>query len=253
MKREDAASRIPFCPAGDAFINGNEKILIVCDFDGTACTVDMGNKILNRFAGDGWRDINRAYCASEIGSRVAYTKVGPLFRGSRGEMVEFVRANASMDPSFEDFYHFCSQRGYDLKIASDGLDFYIETVLEKHGLADIEYYSNTVLFTDGEGLKIGFPHLNDRCGHCGTCKSGIVKELRSRYDRIIYVGDSYSDVCPSGFADLVFAKFILYEKCRENGTACIRYENFFDIMIYLKKGTVRTNGCGFFRPDERVA
>jgi len=226
---------IPSRQGGDACRTQSDKVLIVCDFDGTACSVDMGSKILDRFAGEGWRDIDRAYCANEIGSRLAYTNIAPLFRGSRSEMVEFVHANASLDPFFADFYLFCRTQGYDLKIASDGLDFYIETVLKKHGLADIEYYANAATFMgEGEGLSIGFPHLSDRCGRCGTCKSGIVKELRSRYDRIIYIGDSYSDVCASGVADLVFAKFILYEKCRENGTACVRYENFRDIMDYLK-------------------
>ena len=33
---------------------GVEKILILCDFDGTASTVDVGNELLDRFTGDGW-------------------------------------------------------------------------------------------------------------------------------------------------------------------------------------------------------
>ena len=28
-------------------------ILILCDFDGTVCTVDMGNEVLNRFTDEG--------------------------------------------------------------------------------------------------------------------------------------------------------------------------------------------------------
>ncbi len=218
---------------GDAGIGRNGKTLIVCDFDGTACTVDMGNRILDRFAGDEWRTLDRAYSANKIGSRLAYLKIGPLFHGRRDETVEFVRAEESLDPYFVEFYRFCRERGYDLKIVSDGLDFYIETVLEKHGLAHIEYFSNTATFTGGAGLLIGFPHVSERCGRCGTCKSGIVKSHRAWYEHIVYIGDSYSDVCASGTADLVFAKPILYEKCLENGTACVRYENFRDIMDYL--------------------
>jgi len=210
-----------------------ERILIVCDFDGTACSVDLGSSILDRFAGEGWRDIDRAYCADEIGSRIAYTKVAPLFRGSRGQMVEYVRSNAILDPYFADFYRFCLKRGYDLKIASDGLDFYIEAVLKKHDLTDIEFYSNTAIFGQGDGMSIAFPYQNNLCGKCGACKTNIVRGFYSRYDRIIYIGDSYSDVCPSQRADLVFAKYILYEKCRQNGTACIYYNNFHDIMDCL--------------------
>ncbi len=212
-----------------------ERTLIVCDFDGTVCRVDMGNKILDRFADRGWKEIDRAYSVDEIGSRQAYTLVASLFKGSRRKMVEYVHRHALLDPFFVDFCRFCAKRGYDLKIASDGLDFYISAVLHKHGLDDIEFFSNAVTFCAGEGLLIDFPHLNQLCGRCGTCKTNIVKGFSSQYERIIYVGDSYSDVCPAKTADLVFAKYILYEKCQKNGTACIPYENFGDVMQYLMK------------------
>jgi len=210
-----------------------EKILIICDFDGTACSVDMGSKILDRFAGKGWREIDRAFSTAEIGSRVAYMKLAELLRGSEKLMVEFVHTHAGLDPYFADFYRFCMERGYDLKIASDGLDFYIATILHKYNLSDIEFFSNTATFGPGDGLSIGFPHVNHLCGRCGTCKTNIVKGYAAAYDRIIYIGDSYSDVCPAKTADLVFAKYILYDKCQKNGTACIPYQNFRDIMDYL--------------------
>ncbi len=209
--------------------------VVVCDFDGTVCNVDMGNKILDRFADEGWREIDRAYSIDEIGSRVAYTRVASLVRGERGQMEEYVHRHALLDPYFAEFYMFCAGRGYDLKIASDGLDFYISAILQKHGLDDIEFFSNAVTFFSGEGLSIDFPYLNHLCGKCGTCKTNIVKGFSSQYQRIIYIGDSYSDVCPAKNADLVFAKYILYDKCRKNGTPCIQYENFHDIMDYLSK------------------
>ena len=221
-------------PEAGALVSASgEGILIICDFDGTACSVDMGSKILDRFAGEGWRDIDRAFCTAEIGSRVAYMRIATLMRGSEQQMVEYVHAHAALDPYFADFCRFCRERGYDVKIASDGLDFYIATILHKYGLADIEFFSNTAIFCPGDGLSIGFPHVNHLCGRCGTCKTNILKGYAAGYKRIIYVGDSYSDVCPAKTADLVFAKYILYDKCRKNGTACIPYENFQDVMAYL--------------------
>jgi 2-hydroxy-3-keto-5-methylthiopentenyl-1-phosphate phosphatase len=235
MKGEEEITLLPFARASAFDSFRRERVLIICDFDGTACSVDMGNKILDRFAGEGWRDISRAYCIDEIGSRVAYTKIAPLFRGTQGQMVEYVQSNASLAPYFADFYRFCREREYDFKIVSDGLDFYIEAVLKKYGLTDIEFFSNAVTCWHSDGISIDFPYLNTSCGKCGTCKSSIVKGFSDHYDRIIYIGDSYSDVCPSKAADLVFAKDILYEKCSNNGTACINYENFRDIMDCLEK------------------
>jgi 2,3-diketo-5-methylthio-1-phosphopentane phosphatase len=226
-------SGIPARKSGDAGQSRGKGILVICDFDGTACGVDMGNMVLNRFAGESWREIDRAYCTDEIGSRAAYLKVASLIRGSKGQMVEYVRSEANLDPYFADFYRFCRGRGYTLKIASDGLDFYIEAILGMYGLSDIEYFSNTATFGLGEGISIAFPHVNNLCGKCGTCKSSIVKDFAARFDQVIYVGDSYSDVCPARAADVVFAKHILYEKCRQNGTTCIRYRNFRDVRDHM--------------------
>ncbi len=211
------------------------RMLILCDFDGTVSTVDMGNEILNRFTDKGWEEIDRAYCAGEIGSRVAYTQVASLFTGSRAEMLEFVSSREKIDAHFLEFYRFCRSRGMDLKIVSDGLDFYIDAILKKNNIEDIEFFSNVTIFRDDDKLSIEFPRMNDECEKCGTCKKGVLRDYRSKYDRVIYVGNGYSDVCPARDADLVFAKEVLYEKCREDGTPCVHYENFGDIMNYLNE------------------
>ncbi|OPY12703.1 MAG: 2-hydroxy-3-keto-5-methylthiopentenyl-1-phosphate phosphatase [Syntrophus sp. PtaB.Bin001] len=211
-----------------------KDILILCDFDGTTCSNDMGYQILNRFA-KGWQEIDRAYISNKIGSRLAYLRIQPLFRGTETEMVEYALHHEKIDPHFHSFYRFCKDQGMDLKIVSDGLDFYISSVLRKHELHEIEFYANKVVFRDDSTLSIEFPSIRNGCDRCGTCKSTILNFHRKNYRKIIYIGDSYSDVCPSKIADLVFAKQILSEKCRKNGKACIDYENFFDVRKYLSK------------------
>jgi len=217
------------------------RMLVLCDFDGTISIVDMGNELLNRFTDKGWEEIDRAYCAGEIGSRAAYTQVASLFTGSKAQMLEFVISRERMDPHFPEFYRFCQSKGVDLKIVSDGLDFYIDAILKKNNLQDIEFFSNVTVFQDGNKLSIEFPRMNDECEKCGTCKKGVLRDYRSNYDRVIYVGNGYSDVCPAKDADLVFAKEVLYEKCMQGGTACVHYENFQDILAYLHK-TVCSDG-----------
>jgi 2,3-diketo-5-methylthio-1-phosphopentane phosphatase len=138
----------------------HKKILVLCDFDGTICTVDMGNEILNRFTGEGWEEIDRAYCADEIGSRDAYTQVTALLRGTKPQMLEYARIYEKIDPHFNNFYQFCTEEGIDLKIVSDGLDFYIDAILRKHNLQDIEFFSNVVVFRDGSTHSIEFPRMN---------------------------------------------------------------------------------------------
>ncbi len=207
--------------------------LILCDFDGTASPMDVGNKLLERFAGDGWEAIDRDYCAGKIGSRAAYARIAPLFRGTRAKMLEFVLARAALDTDFADFYRLCRQNGIDVKIVSDGLDFYIEALLTKHGLAQVEYHANSVVFEGDERISFAFPGASDDCGRCGNCKRAILQRCRPAYNRIIYIGDSYSDICPAKDADLVFAKTILYEKYSTNGNHCVYFETFSDIIKSL--------------------
>jgi len=212
----------------------NCRTLVLCDFDGTICTVDMGNELLNRFTGEGWKEIDRAYCAGEIGSRDAYSRVVSLLKGTKSQMLEFVSATEKLDPHFPEFYAFCREKKMDVKIVSDGLDFYIDAILRKYNLQDIEYFSNVIVFQNGNARSILFPRMNIQCEKCGTCKSGVLEEHRRSYDRVIYIGNGYSDVCPAKEADIVFAKDILYETCGQNGVACVLYENFYDIRAFLQ-------------------
>jgi len=196
----------------------------------------MGNIFLERFAED-WEEIDRSYSTGEIGSRAAYRRIATLFRANRSQVLDFVLRRERLDPFFPEFLNFCRGRKIDVKIVSDGLDIYIEAILRKYNL-DVEFYSNHLIFLGNGRIDFDFPLASQECGRCGTCKRFLIERFRTDYDRIIYVGDSYSDVCAARVADQVFAKTILYEKCLRNGTPCILYENFSEIHSCLQERLV---------------
>jgi 2-hydroxy-3-keto-5-methylthiopentenyl-1-phosphate phosphatase len=220
-----------------------ERLLVLCDFDGTVCQVDMCNEILDRFAGD-WEAIDRSYAAGEVGSRIAYGRIAPLIRASRSQMMDFILQNERLDPFFPEFLIFCRRSKIDLKIVSDGLDLYIEAILRKHGL-EVEFFSNRLVFREDGRIEVGFPPASDECGRCGICKRSLLDHFRPGYDRIVYVGDGHSDICAAQTADQIFAKDVLYEKCMKNGTPCLGYDNFGDILRCMEKeitdGSNRSN------------
>ncbi len=213
-----------------------KKALIISDFDGTICTVDMGNKVLSRFTDKSWEAIDREYIKGSIGSRAAYSRIAPLMAGTSKSMHAYVSRHARIDPFFAGFYHLAKKKELDVKIVSDGLDFYIRAVMKKHRLGEIEFFSNTVAFGEDDSLKFEFPEANALCGRCGTCKNKILNDHRLMYEKIIYIGDGHSDICPSRSADLVFAKGVLLKKCEEEGTTPYRpFRNFSEITRYLEK------------------
>ena len=213
-----------------------KPLLVITDFDGTLSLTDVGYEVLLKFSGQGWDDIDRDYCEGRIGSMEAYGRIVAILGGTREDMLRFVAENTVIDPHFKEFYAFCREHGIEVKVVSDGLDFYIDYVLREHGLADIHFYSNVMTFRDGKPQSIEFPHANEACNQCGTCKSNILEACQSDFRRIAYVGDGYSDLCPARKADLVFAKGILWTRLSQNGQKGLRkYRSFRDVKDFLSK------------------
>ncbi len=219
-----------------------KPLLVITDFDGTLSLTDVGYEVLLKFSSQGWDDIDRDYCEGRIGSREAYARICAILGGTREDMLEFVAENAVIDPHFTEFYAFCRENGIDVKVVSDGLDFYIDFVLCRHGLSDIPFYSNVMTFQDGKPRSIEFPHANETCNKCGTCKSNILESCQAGYGKIVYVGDGYSDLCPARKADLVFAKGILWTRLSKKEHRGVRkYRSFSDVKRFLSNNGLKAD------------
>ena len=211
------------------------KRLILCDFDGTISLRDMGYVLLNRFSSGDWEAIDRDFCEGKIGSKEAYSRIAKIVKGNKGDVLSFIRSHSDIDPYFASFYHDCREKGIDLKIVSDGLDFYIKTILEIHHLSEIPFYANCTRLQNGKGMELSFPYANEECGLCGTCKKRLIQIHRKAYDPILFVGNGLSDRCAAREADFVFAKSSLYAYCIDQDITCHFFENFHDILEDLGK------------------
>jgi 2-hydroxy-3-keto-5-methylthiopentenyl-1-phosphate phosphatase len=217
-----------------------KRVLVITDFDGTLSLTDVGYEVLLKFSRQGWDDIDRDYCEGRIGSMEAYGRICAILGGTREAMLQFVAENTVIDPHFKEFYAFCRKSGIDVKVVSDGLDFYIDFILRKHGLSDIPFYSNVMTFRDGMPLSIEFPHANETCNKCGTCKSNILESCQAGYGKIVYVGDGYSDLCPAQKADLVFAKGILWTRLSKKEQKGVRrYRSFREVTEFLSNNGLK--------------
>ena len=128
---------------------------------------------------------------------------------------------------------YCRDNDIPVTILSDGLDYYIEYILSKHGINDIPFRSNHMYFNDGD-MIVEFPFIDKGCGRCGNCKRWHIDMLRKDGDCIIYVGDGYSDRYAVNSADVVFAKGDLAEYCRKNNHDYLPFEDFYTVLKYLE-------------------
>ena len=215
--------------------NQDMKKLILCDFDGTISIEDTGYALLARFSSGDWEAIDRNFCEGKIGSREAYAQIAQILQGDESSIRRFLQQHSKIDSHFSTFYQACRQAGIDVKIVSDGLDFYIRAILETHHLSDIPFYANHARFTDGKGMAITFPYANDECGRCGTCKRKLVQIHRKRYDSILFAGNGLSDRCAAEEADIVFAKDSLYSHCVDQDISCHFFKDFSEILKSLRK------------------
>lgn len=206
-----------------------KKIAIFCDFDGTVAQEDVGDLMFTTFSKDGeTRRVIERWERGEISSRECLEREAELASVSRAELDRFI-LQRKLDPYFKDFHDFAKKRGMEVVIMSDGLDYYIEIMLVRHGLGEIDFFANHLIILDDD-LKIDFPyHDMLECDNCGCCKTHHLHRYHDQGYYVIYVGDGLSDRCPCETADMVFAKDALLEFCREKEIAHIEYKNFRDV------------------------
>jgi len=211
------------------------KKLILCDFDGTISVRDMGYVLVNQFTLGNWEAIDRDFREGKIGSKGAYSQISKILKGDESAILRFVQEHSDIDPSFSIFYRSCREKNIDIKIVSDGLDFYIKKILEIHHLSEIPFYANRTHFRDEGSIDISFPHSEEECGLCGTCKKKLIQMHRKEYDSIFFIGNGLSDRCAAQEADFVFAKDSLYTYCIEQDITCHFFKDFREILDDLKK------------------
>lgn len=215
-----------------------KRVAILCDFDGTVARDDVGNLLFGTFAEDGRAaGIVREWKEGRISSRECLEREAALARVDEDRLERFV-VERRLDPYFKDFHDFAVKRGMEVVIMSDGLDFYIERMLLRHGLGGIDFFSNH-LHIEGDRLRVEFPHYNQlECTDCGCCKTSHLLRYKDNGYFVVYVGDGLSDRCPSESADLVFAKGDLRRHCEQKGIGFVAFRNFRDVEREVLKRIV---------------
>ncbi len=205
------------------------KKVFFIDFDGTITQRDTCVAMVEAFAGEGWQQINELWEKREMPTEECANRTFRLFHATLDDLRRLLDG-IKIDENFGDFLNFCKKECYPVYILSDGYDFCIEYILNKHGFK-IPYYANHLLYE--KGFRISCTYYNQDCGLCGTCKRSLLERLTQPGSQVVYVGDGISDICPAGHSDLVFAKGRLLDYCRSEGIPAIPVAGFADVLEKL--------------------
>lgn len=213
-------------------------LAILIDFDGTITTKDTNDKLVEYFCND---DVEE-YLMKNNEEDMSYVEfMDGLFSNlkiSEEEYLDFILNEIEISRGFVEFYEKAKSLHIPIAVISGGFSNGIIPFLEKHGVYDIEIYSNSLNFK-GKDISIDFYHNRDsKCCHiglCGNCKIKHIKEFKEKYRNIVFIGDGITDEPIANKADIVFAKDRLLDYCKEHGIDCIPWDDFLDINRLIFK------------------
>jgi 2-hydroxy-3-keto-5-methylthiopentenyl-1-phosphate phosphatase len=212
-----------------------KSIKIFSDFDGTITIKDVGDTMFETFGGKQCLDFIELYREERI-SAVKCFQLECEACGSvdKKELDDFLDSQV-IDESYLEFVIFCNEHGFSHSILSDGMDYYIQRILDNNSVGNVPFYSNKLEFIPIENskrvrFKPSFPYTDEVCDRCACCKRNIILTMSSDEDVIIYIGEGYSDRCPARYADIVFAKDELLRYCQQENISFFEYKSFGDIQ-----------------------
>jgi 2-hydroxy-3-keto-5-methylthiopentenyl-1-phosphate phosphatase len=227
MPKDARASRRspPAPPAGRE--RRSTPLAVVCDFDGTATLLDIGDEISKHFGGAAhWEEESTRFRRGELDTRGIIQAIYTRVYATEAEVCAFAAKAARLRSGFSELVAACRDRDAPFVLASGGLRQYIDAVLAAHlppGLqAHVQVVANEAVFAQ-EGLQVRFPTEEAArelgCTQCGSCKRVAVAEARKRGARhVIGIGDGFADRCLARCADSLWARegSYLHRWCVEN-------------------------------------
>lgn len=214
------------------------KTLVQCDFDGTVTVEDVSFMLLDRFAEGDWRCWEQRYAAGEVSVGRFNSAVFRMVRADRETMLAHVRNRVVIRPGFHEFVRFCQEEQHHrLVIASNGLDFYVQHILEGLGMSWVEAHAARTTFLPGR-LQVKY------VGPDGTVldhgfKTAYTRRFLEQGYRVLYIGDGASDFEPASLCHRVFAVAdagSLLTRCRKAGVACEPFSSFHDVIRAMRCG-----------------
>lgn len=207
-------------------------MIIQCDFDGTLTVEDMGFYLLDTFAQGDWRKWLEQYRNDKITVGEFNSRAFATVRAAEEEMVAATLSQVKLRDGFPELVAYCQKRGFRLAIVSNGLDFYIASILNKAGLGDIEAHAATSRFHPG-GLTVqyigpdGVPLDSD-------FKAAYTRLFLEQGYKVAYVGNGPSDINPASLSQHIFARDGLLDYCKENNLPCQPFNDFRDVIKGLE-------------------
>ena len=219
---------------------GRPSPAVLSDFDDTAAEQNVAELLLERFGHDSWRDVRNSFREGQLTLKEYQEITFRNISADRSAMRDYVMEKANFRPYFHELCAFCQRLDIPLAIVSQGLDFYIQALLDKEGLSHVPVYAvNTVFSAEGLSYVYNFPYPGRE--DLGNSKGVLVDRFRNQGSYVFYAGDGASDLEAAERADVVFAHRTLAQQCRERGIPFQDFDNFRGMLQAVERYSGKTH------------
>ena len=208
--------------------------ILISDFDETITNLDTGVLILDKFAIGDWKTFDKLYDLNEMPIEEVIRRQFSMVKATKSDMLRVVDESILLRPGFEKLVEVCNRTGTPLVIASYGLDFCINHLLDRAGMSRrVEIRAPRTRLTR-KGIAFTFPKL--RLKDSVNMKDDLVRHYKRKGHRIVFVGDGTSDFPAARNADTCFAikGSKLAELCDKNGVKHIPITGFDPVIESIR-------------------
>lgn len=211
------------------------KTVIQCDFDGTVTEADASFVLLDEFADGDWRRVLEEYKAGKIPVGGFNSRAFGMVKQEKKTLLDFLfsQDRLKIRPGFRELLGYCSQKGIEFVIVSNGLDFYIEAILQNIGVNSLKVCAARSRFSP-DGMKVQYVGPDGRALD-DNFKEAYTRLFLKRGYRVIYIGNGVSDMRPAKRASHIFATSDLLNSCRRANVSCTPFNDFNDVLNGLQR------------------
>lgn len=215
-----------------------KNFAFVSDFDGTLTEKDFYKIITDDYLKDEVSSMYQDWRNKKIKDKDYLGYIFKNIRRNEDEIYEDIM-KISIDPYASEFVKNIKNAGGDFIIVSAGTSYYINKIIEKHDIDNVEIYSNKGVYKDN-GIHFVLDEKNEFYSDIyGIDKMKVVKSLKSKYDKIFYAGDSEPDLNAALLADVIFARGSLVQLLKKENKPFFEFKTFSDIwekvIIYINQ------------------
>lgn len=145
---------------------------------------------------------------------------------------EALLAGVRIRAGFREFVEWTHARQWPFIILSSGLRPLIAALLDTAGVHGVRVESHGLRIHPDHWEVVLHPGARLEA-HCSHCKCAHLLEYRKAGKYVVYIGDGYTDLCPSRYADVLFATDRLAEACTKSGRHFYPYATFYDVERQL--------------------